>query len=386
MIHDTIPPITTGIESNATSSINNPGLNQSSSSVPPQSEPTTKGQIVKKAKISEWVPAAIQWITENLVRHDSGKVHVATIRKMFTESNFFPDSELVNHDQVEMANLKYDLQNPKTASSKKFKALALESVVGTDCIRQNCFMNGSNELGLFGWIIKPQNSANNEQGAQKKSKAISSGQSEETILLSTTPHEPKGQNSVHTNTDGNDILPSPPTKNSENTTTPHHQHREQLQSPKQQQPKRHPHHHMSKYSSLPRPSPSININTVPSHQNHRTSFTFQSMPMDSHVHTSVQGPQGTTHIPPTFDDTSQSTEHNQQHQDKRARIAKSDFNDFATIHHSNQPDHIDNRQAMDSEYYHNQPQSVTLVSHVLDAVAPAPVSSEQDTNDNADAK
>lgn len=101
-----------------------------------------------------WIKAAAAWCAANLVKTDKGKVHVSTLRTKFSNSpDFFPSKESFADDETELENLKFDLENPKTEASKKFRSDALEPYVTADAIRQNCFIGGLNQLGVFGWCI-----------------------------------------------------------------------------------------------------------------------------------------------------------------------------------------------------------------------------------------
>lgn len=102
-----------------------------------------------------WIPAAAAWCKANLVKVDKGKVHVGALRTKFANSaEYFPGRDVFGDDDVEMENVKYDLENPKTEASKKFRSDALEPFVGPEAIRQNCFIGGLNQLGVFGWAVK----------------------------------------------------------------------------------------------------------------------------------------------------------------------------------------------------------------------------------------
>ena len=103
----------------------------------------------------KWVEAAHRWCAAKLVKVDKGKVHVGSLRDKFAvDADYFPDAAALDADGEEASLLAEDLQNPKTEASKKFRTEALEPVVGKGCIRQNCFINGLNQLGVFGWAVE----------------------------------------------------------------------------------------------------------------------------------------------------------------------------------------------------------------------------------------
>ena len=102
-----------------------------------------------------WMPNAAAWCRANLTKVEKGKVHVGSLRQKFSQSiEYFPKADVWDGDESEVENLKYDLENPKTEASKKFRSDALEPFVGADAIRQNCFIGGLNQLGVFGWSVK----------------------------------------------------------------------------------------------------------------------------------------------------------------------------------------------------------------------------------------
>ena len=103
----------------------------------------------------KWLEAAHRWCAAKLVKVDKGKVHVGSLRDKFAlDADYFPDAAALDADGEEASLLAEDLQNPKTEASKKFRTEALEPVVGKGCIRQNCFINGLNQLGVFGWAVE----------------------------------------------------------------------------------------------------------------------------------------------------------------------------------------------------------------------------------------
>ena len=103
----------------------------------------------------KWLEAAASWCRGRLVRADKGKVHVGALRDKFaSDPAFFPDVQALVDDGEDPALLAEDLRNPKTEASKKFRTEALEPVVGKASIRQNCFINGLNQLGVFGWCVE----------------------------------------------------------------------------------------------------------------------------------------------------------------------------------------------------------------------------------------
>ncbi|KAJ8608721.1 hypothetical protein CTAYLR_009663 [Chrysophaeum taylorii] len=121
----------------------------------PTSDTVEADAIESPAPPPAWIPAAAAWCKANLVRVDKGKVHVGALRTKFANSaEFFPGKEFFGDDESELENIKYDLENPKTEASKKFRSDALEPFVGADAIRQNCFIGGLNQLGVFGWAVK----------------------------------------------------------------------------------------------------------------------------------------------------------------------------------------------------------------------------------------
>lgn len=128
----------------------------SASAIPtPTSAVDDDGDPSRPAPPPAWIPAAAAWCKANLVQVDKGKVHVGALRTKFANSaEYFPGKEVFGDDESELENLKYDLENPKTEASKKFRSDALEPFVGADAIRQNCFIGGLNQLGVFGWAVK----------------------------------------------------------------------------------------------------------------------------------------------------------------------------------------------------------------------------------------
>lgn len=144
--------------------------------VDPSPRPPRKKKTPKRKRDSEdpapaaavWIPSAEAWCKANLEKISKGKVHVSALRTKFANSaEFFPGKEVFGDDETEIENLKYDLENPKTEASKKFRSDALEKFVGADAIRQNCFIGGLNQLGVFGWAVKGEEASPPARSASK---------------------------------------------------------------------------------------------------------------------------------------------------------------------------------------------------------------------------